>query len=229
MKYKIFLVEDDKHFAYVLKSFLTTKGYDVDWYENGEIALEKYKNNPFYHLMLIDIMMPKKDGITLVKEIRTINPSIPIIFITAKSQNEDVLTGYEVGADDYVIKPFSVDILLARMQVLLNRVYPQSNITKLEAGNSILDVNRNVLILNNKEEIKLSPIELEILKILFQNINNITTKNELLMHLYGDVDYFKSRTLDVYIAKIRKWIKQDSHLELISLPRQGYKLIEIGV
>jgi len=227
MKYKILLVEDDKHFAYVLKSFLTTKGYDVDWYENGEIALEKYKNNPFYHLMLVDIMMPKKDGITLVKEIRTINPSIPIIFITAKSQNEDILTGYEVGADDYVIKPFSVDILLARMQVLLNRVYPQSNITKLEAGNSILDVNRNVLILNNKEEIKLSPIELEILKILFQNINNITTKNELLMHLYGDVDYFKSRTLDVYIAKIRKWIKQDSHLELISLPRQGYKLISL--
>ncbi|HNT70852.1 MAG TPA: response regulator transcription factor, partial [Bacteroidales bacterium] len=190
---QILLVEDDKHFAYVLKSFLTTKGYDVDWYENGEIALEKYKNNPFYHLMLVDIMMPKKDGITLVKEIRTINPSIPIIFITAKSQNEDILTGYEVGADDYVIKPFSVDILLARIQVLLNRVYPQSNITKLEAGNSILDVNRNVLILNNKEEIKLSPIELEILKILFQNINNITTKNELLMHLYGDVDYFKSR------------------------------------
>ncbi|MDI3479054.1 MAG: hypothetical protein PWQ14_200, partial [Rikenellaceae bacterium] len=224
---KIFLVEDDKHFAYVLKSFLTTKGYDVDWYENGEIALEKYKNNPFYHLMLVDIMMPKKDGITLVKEIRTINPSIPIIFITAKSQNEDILTGYEVGADDYVIKPFSVDILLARMQVLLNRVYPQSNITKLEAGNSILDVNRNVLILNNKEEIKLSPIELEILKILFQNINNITTKNELLTHLYGDVDYFKSRTLDVYIAKIRKWIKQDSYLELISLPRQGYKLISL--
>jgi len=179
--------------------------------------------------MLVDIMMPKKDGITLVKEIRTINPSIPIIFITAKSQNEDILTGYEVGADDYVIKPFSVDILLARMQVLLNRVYPQSNITKLEAGNSLLDINRNVLILNNKEEIKLSPIELEILKILFQNINNITTKNELLMHLYGDVDYFKSRTLDVYIAKVRKWIKQDSHLELISLPRQGYKLIEIGV
>ena len=227
MKYKILLVEDDKHFAYVLKSFLTTKGYDVDWYENGEIALEKYKNNPFYHLMLVDIMMPKKDGITLVKEIRTINPSIPIIFITAKSQNEDILTGYEVGADDYVIKPFSVDILLARIQVLLNRVYPQSNITKLEAGNSILDVNRNVLILNNKEEIKLSPIELEILKILFQNINNITTKNELLMHLYGDVDYFKSRTLDVYIAKIRKWIKQDSHLELISLQRQGYKLISL--
>ena len=227
MKYKILLVEDDKHFAYVLKSFLTTKGYDVDWYENGEIALEKYKNNPFYHLMLVDIMMPKKDGITLVKEIRTINPSIPIIFITAKSQNEDILTGYEVGADDYVIKPFSVDILLARIQVLLNSVYPQSNITKLEAGNSILDVNRNVLILNNKEEIKLSPIELEILKILFQNINNITTKNELLMHLYGDVDYFKSRTLDVYIAKVRKWIKQDSHLELISLPRQGYKLISL--
>ena len=227
MKYKILLVEDDKHFAYVLKSFLTTKGYDVDWYENGEIALEKYKNNPFYHLMLVDIMMPKKDGITLVKEIRTINPSIPIIFITAKSQNEDILTGYEVGADDYVIKPFSVDILLARIQVLLNRVYPQSNITKLEAGNSILDVNRNVLILNNKEEIKLSPIELEILKILFQNINNITTKNELLMHLYGDVDYFKSSTLDVYIAKVRKWIKQDSHLELISLPRQGYKLISL--
>ena len=227
MKYKILLVEDDKHFAYVLKSFLTTKGYDVDWYENGEIALEKYKNNPFYHLMLVDIMMPKKDGFTLVKEIRTINPSIPIIFITAKSQNEDILTGYEVGADDYVIKPFSVDILLARIQVLLNRVYPQSNITKLEAGNSILDVNRNVLILNNKEEIKLSPIELEILKILFQNINNITTKNELLMHLYGDVDYFKSRTLDVYIAKVRKWIKQDSHLELISLPRQGYKLISL--
>lgn len=227
MKYKILLVEDDKHFAYVLKSFLTTKGYDVDWYENGEIALEKYKNNPFYHLMLVDIMMPKKDGITLVKEIRTINPSIPIIFITAKSQNEDILTGYEVGADDYVIKPFSVDILLARIQVLLNRVYPQSNITKLEAGNSILDVNRNVLILNNKEEIKLSPIELEILKILFQNINNVTTKNELLMHLYGDVDYFKSRTLDVYIAKVRKWIKQDSHLELISLPRRGYKLISL--
>jgi DNA-binding response OmpR family regulator len=227
MKYKIFLVEDDKHFAYVLQSFLKTKGYEVDWFENGEIALEKYKNNHFYHLMLIDVMMPKKDGITLVKEIRSINPSIPIIFITAKSQNKDILTGYEVGADDYVIKPFSVDILLARMQVLLNRVYPRSDTTEIVAGNSLLDINRNILILNNKEEIKLSPLELEILKILFQNLNKLTTKNELLMHLYGDVDYFKSRTLDVYIAKVRKWIKQDPHLELISLPRQGYKLVSL--
>lgn len=227
MKYKILLIEDDKHFGYVLKSFLDTKGYDVEWCEDGEIALEKYKQNPSYHLMLVDIMMPKKDGITLVKEIRAINPSIPIIFITAKSQHEDILTGYEVGADDYVIKPFSIDILLARMQVLLNRVYPKHEVTKLEAGNSILDINRNLLILNKKEEIRLSPIELEILKTFFLNVNKITSKNELLMHLYGDADYFKSRTLDVYITKIRKWIRQDPYLELMSMPRQGYKFISL--
>ena len=113
------------------------------------------------------------------------------------------------------------------MQVLLNRVYPKHEVTKLEAGNSILDINRNLLILNKKEEIRLSPIELEILKTFFLNVNKITSKNELLMHLYGDADYFKSRTLDVYITKIRKWIRQDPYLELISMPRQGYKFISL--
>jgi len=222
MKYKIFLVEDDKHFAYVLKSFLTTKGYDVDWYENGEIALEKYKNNPFYHLMLIDIMMPKKDGITLVKEIRTINPSIPIIFITAKSQNEDVLTGYEVGADDYVIKPYAQIELMARLRALLRRP-PQQHCNYIKWQGVTLDLNTKTLTYQNRR-LKLKNKQYLIMECLLQRANSITTR-QILVNRAWDLSYVNRSNLDCQISLLRKKIQQKLKIKLIQTEHGiGYSL-----
>ena len=227
MKYKILLVEDDKHFAYVLKSFLTTKGYDVDWYENGEIALEKYKNNPFYHLMLVDIMMPKKDGFTLGKEIKELKSEQPIIFLTAKNMREDVLNGYKIGADDYVLKPFDSEVLLYKIKAVLQRNSGEEEKFEQEdfkIGKFTFNAKLRQLIYDGKSQ-KLSPKENELLRLLAVYKNDLMPREIALTRIWHDDNYFTSRSMDVYIAKLRKYLKKDPAVEIVNIHGEGFRLL----
>jgi DNA-binding response OmpR family regulator len=224
---KILLAEDDLNLGKVLTTYLGGKGYAVKHANNGEMAFEMFCTNAF-DICLIDVMMPLKDGFTLAKEIRKMDKQIPIIFLTAKSFQEDMVEGLSIGGDDYITKPFSMEVLLVRLQALLRRAMPQpeegvlaDNVYQL--GNTSFDTNKQTLTYDGKE-IRLTSRETEILKLLLLKHNSILEREYALKHIWGDDSYYNARNMDVYITKIRKYLKDDPSVQIINIHGVGFKL-----
>ena len=226
---KILVVEDDPNFGSILRDYLSLNSYSVILAKNGVEGYEKFKKNDF-DLCILDVMMPFKDGFTLAKEIREKNNNIPIIFLTAKTLKEDVLRGFKVGADDYLSKPFDSDVLLAKIKAILNRQssieIPESEDYKFKIGifsfNSKLRILKNEI---NKDLIKLSPKESQLLKLMVLHLNDLMPRQVALNKIWRDDNYFTSRSMDVYIAKLRKYLKIDPNIEIINIHGEGFRLI----
>jgi two-component system OmpR family response regulator len=226
-KIKILLTEDDENLGSLLKEYLNAKSFDTDWFLNGEKAYKSFIKN-HYDLCILDIMMPVKDGFTLAKEIRMTNSEIPVIFLTAKSLKEDVIEGFKAGADDYITKPFSMEELLFRIEAILRRTKKDSkSISQAEfkIGNYIFDAHKQLLKLREKEQ-NLTTKEAELLKLLCTNKNIILERNFALKTIWIDDNYFNARSMDVYIAKLRKYLKDDPKVQIINVHGKGFKLID---
>ena len=226
---KILVVEDDPNFGSILRDYLSLNSYSVSLAKNGIEGYEKFKKNN-YDLCILDVMMPFKDGFTLAKEIREKNNNIPIIFLTAKTLKEDVLKGFRIGADDYLSKPFDSDVLLAKIKAILNRQnsieIPESEEYEFVVGNFLF--NSKLRILTNHEinkSIKLSPKESQLLKLLILHLNDLMPREIALNKIWRDDNYFTSRSMDVYIAKLRKYLRADSNIEIINIHGEGFRLI----
>jgi len=224
---KILLAEDDENLGSLLREYLIAKKYDTDWFPNGEEAYKKFvKTN--YDLCILDIMMPVKDGYTLAKEIRMTNADIPIIFLTAKSQKEDILEGFQAGCDDYITKPFSMEELLYRIEAILRRTSKHGKFKsqkEFTIGKYYFDTEKQILRFN-KKTLKLTTKETELLRLLCLNKNSVLERNFALKSIWIDDNYFNARSMDVYIAKLRKYLKEDPAVEIINIHGKGFKLLD---
>ena len=224
---KILLVEDDSNFGRILKEYLSINKYNVDLASNGIEGYEKFTRSE-YDLCILDVMMPYKDVFTLAKEIREKNDQIPIIFLTAKTLKEDVLKGYKIGADDYLTKPFDSEILLAKIKSLFSRknLLKSDNSTVYEFSFGKFNFNSKLRMLNydGHEPIKLSPKENELLKMLVLNLNDLLPRDIALNKIWRDDNYFTSRSMDVYIAKLRKYLETDNKIKIINIHGEGFRL-----
>ena len=225
IKYRILLAEDDENLGSLLQEYLQAKNYETDWVKDGERAFRHFEQF-HYDLCLLDIMMPVKDGFTLASEIRVINSDIPIIFLTAKSMKEDVLEGFSLGADDYITKPFSMEELLFRIEAILRRTKGprggEKNIWKI--GRFTFDAKKQLLSGTGVEQ-KLTTKESELLKLLCNNMNQVLERNFALKAIWIDDNYFNARSMDVYITKLRKYLKPDPNVQIINVHGKGYKLV----
>jgi len=224
--YNILLAEDDENLGTLLKDYLKAKGYDCTLCRNGDEALNAFFKSK-YHLCVFDIMMPIKDGITLAKDIRKVNKEIPIIFLTAKNMKEDIIQGFQTGADDYIPKPFSMEELLLRLKAITRRVYESNDIQDIEDFKfGIFQLNYRTQILTGPEgEQKLTSKEADLLKLLCENINATVDRSFALKLIWGDDSYFNARSMDVYITKLRKYLKSDENLELMNIHGKGFRLV----
>ena len=226
-KTRILLAEDDKNLGTILKSYLEAKGFPTTLCVNGQEAFDMFSKEEF-DFCIVDVMMPVKDGFTLAKDIRNIDRKIPILFLTAKSLQQDKLKGFEVGADDYLTKPFNMDELLMRIQAILRRLSGSSprggkdNIYTV--GKMTFDFNRQVLSIGKKED-KLTSKEAGLLKLLVENANEVVDRSIALNRIWKDDSYFNARSMDVYITKLRKYLKSDPSVELINVHGVGFKLV----
>jgi two-component system OmpR family response regulator len=225
---KILLVEDDPNFGTVLKDYLAMNDYNVTHAKNGMEGFEKFKRDD-YDLCILDVMMPYKDGFTLAKEIREKNEDVPIIFLTAKAMKEDVLKGYKVGADDYLNKPFDSEVLLMKIKAIIQRKATDS-ITdskqfEFEVGNFFLNSKLRFLTFKKESPIKLSPKENELLLLLALHKNDLMPRELALTKIWRDDNYFTSRSMDVYIAKLRKYLSIDDGVEIINIHGEGFRLV----
>lgn len=225
IKNRILLAEDDENLGSLLQEYLQAKNYEADWVTNGEKAFRHFEQF-HYDLCLFDVMMPVKDGFTLASEIRLLNSEIPIIFLTAKSMKEDVLKGFSLGADDYITKPFSMEELLFRIEAILRRTKGTRGGDKnqWEIGNFTFDTKKQLLIGTGTEQ-KLTTKESELLKLLCNNMNQVLERNFALKAIWIDDNYFNARSMDVYITKLRKYLKPDSNVQIINVHGKGYKLV----
>ncbi len=225
---KILLVEDDQNFGAILKDFLTLNDFDITLAKNGMEGFEKFKKDNF-DLCILDVMMPYKDGYTLAKEIREKNKEVPIIFLTAKSMKEDVLKGYKVGADDYLNKPFDSDVLLMKIKAIIQRKATESKNEpakfEFQIGNFHLNSKLRFLTFKNNEPIKLSPKESELLKMMAIYENDLMPRELALTKIWRDDNYFTSRSMDVYIAKLRKYLREDDTVEILNIHGEGFRLV----
>lgn len=228
---RILLVEDDPNFGSILKEYLMINSYEVTLAKNGIEGFEKFKKEDF-DLCLLDVMMPYKDGFTLAKEIREKNETIPLIFLTAKTMKEDVLKGFKIGADDYLSKPFDSEVLLAKIKSILGRRVAHATVESDEMEFAIGDFNLNaklrLLTYKNEEPVKLSPKENQLLRLLALHINDLMPREKALNKIWRDDNYFTSRSMDVYIAKLRKYLKEDSKVEILNIHGEGFRLV-VGV
>jgi two-component system OmpR family response regulator len=225
---KILLVEDDQNFGAILKDYLMLNDFDVTLAKNGMEGFEKFKKDN-YDLCILDVMMPYKDGYTLAKEIREKNKEVPIVFLTAKSMKEDVLKGYKVGADDYLNKPFDSEVLLMKIRAIIQRkaTDTKTDATKFEfqVGAFHLNSKLRFLTFKDQESIKLSPKENELLKLLVLYENDLMPRELALTKIWRDDNYFTSRSMDVYIAKLRKYLKPDANVEILNIHGEGFRLV----
>ena len=225
----ILLVEDDVNFGAILNDFLKLHSYNVTLAKNGIEGLEKFKKNSF-GLCILDVMLPFKDGFTLAKEIRDLNKDVPLFFLTAKTLKDDVLKGYKLGADDYLTKPFDSDILLLKIKTIFKRkkISSSDNNTKFlyEFADFKFNSKLRILKYSKDKEVKLSPKENELLKLLLNHLNDLMPRELALIKIWNDDNYFTSRSMDVYIAKIRKYLQKDDRLEIENIHGEGFRLIE---
>ncbi len=223
---KVLLAEDDKNLGTILQSYLIAKGYPTDLCINGEEAFECFKKGE-YSICILDVMMPVKDGFTLAADIRETDKEIPILFLTAKTLQEDKLKGFEIGADDYISKPFSMEELLMRMKAILRRSSQKTNNSPnniFNLGNFVFDYNRQLLVIDGSEQ-KLTSKEAELLKLLSENLNQVLDRSEALNKIWYDDSYFNARSMDVYVTKLRKYLKADNNVELLNVHGVGFKLV----
>ncbi|WP_461533352.1 response regulator transcription factor [Sinomicrobium sp.] len=224
---KILLVEDDPNFGIVLKDYLALNNFDVVLAKNGMEGFEKFRKENF-DLCILDVMMPYKDGFTLAKEIREKNKHVPIIFLTAKTMKEDVLKGYKAGADDYLNKPFDSEVLLFKIKAILQRKVnssPDNNQFEFQIGKFHLNSKLRFLTFEKEEPIKLSPKENELLRLLALHENDLMPRELALTKIWRDDNYFTSRSMDVYIAKLRKYLKRDEEVEILNIHGEGFRLV----
>ncbi len=229
---KILLVEDDRNFGDVLRSYLEMHQYDVTLATDGEAGFETYKKGS-YDLCILDVMMPKKDGFTLGKEIKEDNADVPVIFLTAKSLKEDVIDGFKIGADDYITKPFNSEELLYRVQAVLKRtsgpVNPDEDKKEFVIGNYIFNYPLRILTFNSegeKEKDKLSPKEAHLLRLFCLHKNNVLSRSKALIEIWDEDNYFTARSMDVFVTKLRKYLKRDPNLEIVNIHGNGFRLID---
>ncbi|OCX50994.1 two-component system response regulator [Mucilaginibacter sp. PPCGB 2223] len=226
---KILLVEDDPNLGLLLQDYLQLKGkFEVVLCKDGDEGLKAFTKQQF-DLLILDVMMPKKDGFTLGKEIRKINPTVPIIFATAKSMIEDKTQAFNLGGDDYITKPFRIEELLLRINALLKRVNDSGKDnaekqTHFKIGKYEFDYTTQ-MIFDGDQKQKLSTKEAELLRLLCLKQNEVLTREEALLNIWHDDNYFNGRSMDVFLSKIRKYLKDDSKVEIINVHGKGYKLL----
>ena len=226
-KTKILLVEDDPNLGSLLKEYLEAKGFSTTLAINGKQGYDVFSKDKF-GICILDVMMPIKDGITLAKEIRAIDTNIPIVFLTAKSMKEDAIEGFSVGADDYITKPFSMEELLLRIKAILrrtdNKTIKNADQEESKIGKYKFDYKHQILDLKGVQH-KLTTKEAELLKLLCLHANDVLDRNFALKSIWNDDNYFNGRSMDVYIAKLRKYLKEDPAVELINVHGKGFKLL----
>ena len=227
VKTKILLVEDDPSLGPLLEEYLEAKGFETRLAEDGKKGSDMYFKGNF-DLLLLDVMMPVKDGFTLAKEIRLVDKNVPIIFLTAKSMKEDTIEGFNVGADDYITKPFSMEELLARVTAVLRRTNKvrstESEDVNFKIGTYQFNSEKQILQHHGAEQ-KLTTKESQLLRLLCVHINDVLDRTFALKSIWHDDNYFNGRSMDVYIAKLRKYLKDDPKVEIINIHGKGFKLL----
>lgn len=222
-KIKILLAEDEPSLALIIKESLETRNFSVHVCQNGEEASNEFLNQKF-DVVVLDVMMPLKDGFTVAKEIRQTDKNIPMIFLTAKSQTQDVVEGFTIGGNDYLKKPFSMEELIIRIQALLNRNFAMLKEGLITIGNYQFDFVKQILIFD-ATQISLTYREAEILQMLISNKDNLVDRSYILNKLWGNDDFFNGRSLDVFITKLRKKLAYDSNIQIINSRSEGFKII----
>ncbi len=225
-KYKILLCEDDSNLGLVLKNFLELNDYEVTLERDGRLGLGAFQREKF-DLCLLDVMMPNVDGFTLAEEIRDIDPDVPLFFLSAKTLKEDILQGYRLGADDYITKPFDSDVLMHKIKAIIKRNEEDHKVTdNLEFELGAYHFNPKLRELKIKDSTQvLSPKVNELLKMLAEYKNDLLTREKALKKIWGSDTYFNGRSMDVYIAKLRKYLKEDSTIEIVNIHGNGFRLV----
>ena len=224
-KLHILLCEDEESLGMLVREYLQAKGYDAELYLDGEAGYKAFVKGK-YDMCLLDVMMPKMDGFTLARELRSINSEVPIMFLTAKNLKDDILEGFKLGADDYLTKPFSMDELVYRMEAILRRVKARSRqmATRYQLGRFTFDTQRQLLSIDDKST-KLTTKESELLTMLCTHMNDILERDLALKTIWIDDNYFNARSMDVYITKLRKHLKDDPNVEINNVHGKGYRLV----
>ena len=224
-KLHILLCEDEESLGMLVREYLQAKGYDAELYLDGEAGYKAFVKGK-YDMCLLDVMMPKMDGFTLTRELRSINSEVPIMFLTAKNLKDDILEGFKLGADDYLTKPFSMDELVYRMEAILRRVKARSRqmATRYQLGRFTFDTQRQLLSIDDKST-KLTTKESELLTMLCTHMNDILERDLALKTIWIDDNYFNARSMDVYITKLRKHLKDDPNVEINNVHGKGYRLV----
>ena len=225
-KYKILLCEDDSNLGLVLKNFLELNDYDVTLERDGRLGLGAFQREKF-DLCLLDVMMPNVDGFTLAEEIRDIDPDVPLFFLSAKTLKEDILQGYRLGADDYITKPFDSDVLMHKIKAIIKRNEEDHKVTdnlEFELGAYHFNPKLRELKIRDNNQV-LSPKENELLKMLAEHKNDLLTREKALKKIWGSDTYFNGRSMDVYIAKLRKYLKEDTTIEIVNIHGNGFRLV----
>jgi DNA-binding response OmpR family regulator len=224
-KNKVFMVEDDRNFGTVMKAYLEINKFDVTWVKDGMLAFKRFKEGNF-DICILDVMLPNVDGFTIAREIKESNPDIPIIFLTAKVMKEDVLEGFSTGADDYITKPFDSEILICKLNAILNRnKRQQKEDTQSEYLIGDANFNHEFRTIHYKDqEFKLSPKEADLLLLLCQTQNKVLPRDKALKEVWGETGYFTTRSMDVYITKLRKYLRDVSGVEIVNIHGSGYQL-----
>jgi DNA-binding response OmpR family regulator len=226
MNKRILLAEDDTNLGSLLRNYLDAKDYETTLFMTGRSALEAFSAGLF-DLCILDIMMPEMDGLALAKAVRSIDPAIPIIFLTAKNQEDDIIEGFKTGADDYITKPFNMEELLYRIEAIFRRTISPVDVKGEELnriGDYIFD-NRRQLLTFREQQISLTTKESELLDLLFRHKNEILERNYALKSIWIDDNYFNARSMDVYITRLRKYLKKDPGVKILNIHGRGYRLI----
>ena len=222
---KILLCEDDENLGMLLREYLQAKGYETDLCSDGEAGYRAFLKTP-YNICVLDVMMPKKDGFQLAADIRQANAEIPIIFLTARQMKDDILEGFKIGADDYITKPCSMEELVFRIEAILRRVHGKKTreSTQYQIGKFLFDSQKQLLTIGDKQT-KLTTKENELLSLLCSHSNEILQRDFALKTIWLDESSFNARSMDVYITKLRKHLRDDENIEIINIHGKGYKLI----
>jgi DNA-binding response OmpR family regulator len=224
---KVFYVEDDTNLSFVVKDCLQIAGHDVHHFSKGDEALKAF-NKFDYEICILDVMLPNLDGFSLVKAIRDKNPNIPVIFVSARVQVQDKLEGLQLGADDYIFKPFSIEELLLKVNIFMKRNQSFETLTPAESlytiGRFTLDCN-NLELVTDSETIRLTGRESELLIYFVKNKNQLVRRKDILIALWGKDDYFLGRSLDVFISRLRKFLATDESIKIENVPRVGFKFL----
>jgi len=225
-QYKILLCEDDANLGMVLKNYLELNDYDITLERDGKLGLAAFQREKF-DICLLDVMMPNMDGFTLAEEIRDIDPDVPLFFLSAKTMKEDIIQGYKLGADDYITKPFDSEVLLLKIKAILKRNEEENRINdSVEFDLASYHFNPKLRELKKGDIVQtLSPKENELLKMLAEHKNDLLPRERALKKIWGSDTYFNGRSMDVYIAKLRKYLKEDPAIEIVNIHGNGFRLV----